>query len=184
MSVVPQKKSDPLRSLVINAYYLTAIKFRNYTKCMENNNNTQSNENNAGSRNFGRLIMQLRRLERQPHTFGSAGPLTPSEIHTIEAIGSDGAVLMSELAERLGITKGAVTQLITRLDAKELVIRSPHPTDSRAALISLTEKGKDANEAHEEVHHQFYDQLRTQLSEQEINVFETCIEKLNNMLRK
>ncbi|GGH31227.1 MarR family transcriptional regulator [Paenibacillus segetis] len=128
--------------------------------------------------------MQLRRLERKPHTFGSAGPLTPSEIHTIEAVGSEGTVLMSELAGRLGITKGAVTQLITRLEAKELVERSPHPTDSRVTLISLTEKGKEANAAHEEVHHQFYDQLRTQLTEQEIEIFEKCIAKLNSFLEK
>lgn len=151
---------------------------------MNNLNNTPSNDNNTGSRKLGRMIMQLRRLERQPHTFGSAGPLTPSEIHTIEAIGSEGTVLMSELAGRLAITKGAVTQLITRLEAKELVERSPHPTDSRVTLISLTEKGKEANAAHEEVHLRFYDQLRTQLSEQEIEIFEKCIDKLNSFLQK
>ncbi|WP_193603771.1 MarR family winged helix-turn-helix transcriptional regulator [Niallia nealsonii] len=128
--------------------------------------------------------MQLRRLERKPHHFGTAGPLTPSEIHTVEAIGTEGDVLMSELAMRLGITKGAVTQLITRLEAKELVKRSPHPNDSRGILISLTEKGKDAYIAHEEVHFQFYNQLRLQLSEQEIEVFEKCIDKLNNFLQK
>ncbi|WP_179952718.1 MarR family winged helix-turn-helix transcriptional regulator [Cohnella abietis] len=127
--------------------------------------------------------MQLRRLERQPHHFGNAGPLTPSEIHTIEAIGSEGRVLMSELAARLGITKGAVTQLITRLEAKELILRSPHPSDSRGTLISLTEKGREANAAHDEVHLQFYNQLRSQLSDQEIEIFETCIQKLNAVLR-
>ena len=143
----------------------------------------QSDDNHSGSRNLGRLIMQLRRLERQPHSFGTAGPLTPSEIHTIEAIGFEGGVLMSELAGRLGITKGAVTQLIARLEAKELVTRSPHPIDSRAIVISLTETGREANAAHEEVHLRFYDQLRSQLSEQEIEIFETCIEKLNVFLQ-
>lgn len=145
---------------------------------------TQTDKQNHGSRNLGRLIMQLRRLERQPHTFGEAGPLTPSEIHTIEAIGPEGAVLMSDLAGRLGITKGAVTQLIARLEAKELVRRSPHPTDSRGILLSLTDKGKTANTAHEEVHRRFYEQLRAQLSEHEIEVFETCIEKLNLFLSR
>ncbi|MDQ0193574.1 MarR family winged helix-turn-helix transcriptional regulator [Paenibacillus wynnii] len=151
---------------------------------MDKNKSNQLNDNNTGSRNLGRLIMQLRRLERQPHTFGSAGPLTPSEIHTIEAIGSEGTVLMSELAGRLGITKGAVTQLIARLEIKELVVRSPHPNDSRGTMISLTEKGKEANTAHEEVQRQFYNQLRAQLSEQEIEIFEKGIDKLNSFLRK
>ncbi|MGM1046643.1 MAG: MarR family winged helix-turn-helix transcriptional regulator [Bacillota bacterium] len=146
--------------------------------------NHLSSDNNKGSRNLGRLILQLRRLERHPHTFGKAGSLTPSEIHTIEAIGYEGGVLMSELAARLAVTKGAVTQLIVRLEAKDLVTRSPHPHDSRAIIISLTDTGKEAFKAHEEVHIQFYDQLRSQLNEQEIEIFEKCIETLNEILRK
>lgn len=91
---------------------------------------------------------------------------------------------MSELARRLGITKGAVTQLVARLEAKELVKRSPHPHDARVVLLSLTEKGKEANAAHEEVHLRFYDELRRQLSEREIEIFEKCVETLNDFLRR
>lgn len=145
---------------------------------------TQPNHAHSGSRNLGRLIMQLRRLERQPHHFGTAGPLTPSEIHTIEAIGTESGVLMSELAARLGITKGAVTQLIARLEDKELVRRSPHPQDARGSVISLTESGREAYNAHENVHLEFYNQLRSQLSGQEIEIFEKCLEKLNHFLQK
>jgi DNA-binding MarR family transcriptional regulator len=139
---------------------------------------------NKGSRNLGRLFLQLRRLERHPQTFGIAGSLTPSEIHTIEGIGYEGSSLMNELAARLGVTKGAVSQLIVRLEAKQMVTRSSYPHDSRGVLISLTEKGKKAYMAHEEVHLQFYDQLRSQLSQQEIEIFEKCIEKLNEFLQK
>ncbi|MBP1988854.1 MarR family winged helix-turn-helix transcriptional regulator [Paenibacillus eucommiae] len=151
---------------------------------MENKPLFQSNQINRGNRNLGRLILQLRRLERQPQTFGNAGSLTPSEIHTIEAIGFDGGVLMSELSARLGVTKGAITQIVARLEAKALVTRSPHPSDLRASVIALTEKGREAFTAHEEVHLQFYDELRSQLSDQEIEIFETCIEKLNDFLQK
>lgn len=77
-----------------------------------------------------------------------------------------------------------MTQLIVRLEAKDLVVRSPHPEDSRGTLISLTGKGKDAYAAHEEVHRAFYDQLQEQLTKQEIEVFDTCIEKLITLLKK
>jgi len=69
-----------------------------------NKNNTFSP---TGIQNLSQLIMQLQRLEKSPNAFGEAGPLTPSEIHTIDAIGLDEGVLMSELANRLNITKGA-----------------------------------------------------------------------------
>lgn len=151
---------------------------------MDKNNRSQPNAMNNGSRSLGRLFLQLRRLERQPQNFGNAGSITPSEIHTIEGIGYEGAILMNELAARLGVTKGAVSQLIVRLEVKQLVTRSSYPHDSRAILISLTEKGKEAYMAHEEMHNQFYDQLRSQLSQQEIEIFEKCIGKLNDFLQK
>lgn len=138
---------------------------------------------NQGSRNLGRLIFQLQRLERNPRSFGEAGPLTPSEIHTIDAIGCEKGILMSELAARLGVTKGAVTQIIQRLEDKELVKRSPHPDDSRSILVSLREKGISAYQAHEEVHLDFYKQLRAQLGQKEIEIFEMALEKLNEILK-
>ena len=97
-----------------------------------------------GSRSLGRLFIKLQRRERSPRTFGDAGPLTPSEIHTIDAIGCGNGILMSELADRLGVTKGAVTQIVKRLENKEFVKRSPHPDDSRSILVSLKEKGISA----------------------------------------
>lgn len=151
---------------------------------MKNKSEHSQPINNHGSKSLGRLIMQLRKLERQPHSFGQAGKLTPSEIHTIDAIGYDGAILMSELAARLGVTKGAITQLVDRLESKSLVLRSPHPTDSRSSLLSLTDMGKEAYLAHEAVHYSFYNQLRSQLTEQEIEVFEKSINILNRMLDK
>lgn len=136
-----------------------------------------------GSRNLSRLIMQLQRLERNPYTFGEAGPLTPSEIHTIDAIGCGNGILMSELAARLGVTKGAVTQIVKRLEDKDLVKRSPHPDDSRSILVSLKEKGLSAYQAHEKVHLDFYKQLREQLSQKEIEIFEMALKKLNEILK-
>ncbi|MNE46467.1 transcriptional regulator SlyA [compost metagenome] len=139
---------------------------------------------NNGSLLLGRLFLQLRQLEREPRTFGNIGPLTPGEIHTIDAIGLEGGLLMSELAARLGITKGAVTQLISRLEAKKLVKRASLVHDSRASVITLTEQGREAYTAHEEAHLEFYNRLREQVSEEEIIVFEKCIEKLSSLLKK
>ncbi|MBD2869353.1 MarR family winged helix-turn-helix transcriptional regulator [Paenibacillus arenilitoris] len=150
---------------------------------MENKSNSPIHSNRA-SRSIGRLIMELRRLERQPRSFGQAGMLTPSEIHTVEAIGCGDGVLMSELAARLGVTKGAVTQLVARLEAKELAARSPHPHDSRATVISLTDSGKEAYQAHEEAHDRFYERLRAKLSEREIEIFERGIDQLIESLKE
>jgi len=141
------------------------------------------NKTQNGSLLLGRLFLQLRQLERQPRHFGNVGPLTPSEIHTIDAIGLDGNLLMNELAARLNITKGAVTQLVAKLEIKTLVKRTPHHSDSRATVISLTDEGIDAYYAHEAEHLKFYSQLQASLSEEEIKIFEKCIDTLCNVMR-
>lgn len=48
----------------------------------------------------------------------------------------------SRVAERMGMTKGAVTKLVDRLVAKSLVVRAADDNDRRAQTISLTKKGE------------------------------------------
>jgi len=131
----------------------------------------------------GKLIHRIRRRERQPRVFGSAGALTPSEVHTIDAIGCGNGILMSELADRLGVTKGAVTQFVERLESKELVFRTPHPKDSRSVTVELTEKGKSAFVAHEEMYVKRFDEwISSELSKEELEAFEKGMKKLIDFL--
>lgn len=130
------------------------------------------------SLNLGRLLIELQRLERYPQVFGEAGPMTPSEIHTIDAIGITEGIPMSEVAARLNVTKGAVTQIVSRLEAKDLVKRFPHPEDSRITLIELNKLGISAYEAHRKVHQDFYNQFRQEFSESEMEMLDKVIFRL------
>ncbi|MGW2665117.1 MarR family winged helix-turn-helix transcriptional regulator [Nocardia tengchongensis] len=46
-----------------------------------------------------------------------------------------------EIAEHLGVTKQAASQLVDELVKKGYAQRNPHPTDARAKLVTLTERG-------------------------------------------
>jgi DNA-binding MarR family transcriptional regulator len=69
----------------------------------------------------------------------------------------------SRLAERMGMTRGAITKLADRLIAKSLLVRAANPEDGRAQTLALTGKGRrlvpelatlaDANDA------EFFDHL-------------------------
>lgn len=73
------------------------------------------------------------------------------------------ALAPSRLAERIGMTRGAVTKLADRLIAKSLLVRIPDPRDGRAQTLSLTPAARalvpklaalaDANDA------EFFDHL-------------------------
>lgn len=54
------------------------------------------------------------------------------------ALRESGPVLMRALSEALGVTPRSVTGLVDALEADGWVTRSPHPTDRRATVISLT----------------------------------------------
>lgn len=51
-------------------------------------------------------------------------------------------MLMSELADTLGIDRPNATTLVDDLEEQGLVRRRPHPTDRRAKLVEATRKGK------------------------------------------
>ena len=53
-----------------------------------------------------------------------------------------GPLTQRELSQALGVTPRNVTGLVDALEATGFVARTPHPTDRRATLITLTERGR------------------------------------------
>jgi DNA-binding MarR family transcriptional regulator len=54
----------------------------------------------------------------------------------------EGQVTPKQLSENLGLSSGATTILLNRLEERQLITRTPHPTDRRAVLLSLGETAK------------------------------------------
>jgi len=62
-----------------------------------------------------------------------------------------GPLTMRELATRLGADPPYVTLIVDDLQERALVIRTVHPTDRRAKLVSLTDAGRETQIRAEEV---------------------------------
>ncbi|GAA1143620.1 MarR family winged helix-turn-helix transcriptional regulator [Kitasatospora gansuensis] len=58
-----------------------------------------------------------------------------------------GGATVNELAEHLGVSKQAASQMVEELVRKGYVERHPHPTDARARLIQLTARGWECTRA-------------------------------------
>lgn len=58
----------------------------------------------------------------------------------------DGA-RVTDMAKRAGVTKQAIGQLVRHLEVAGYVTRVPDPTDARARLVCVTERGQQAAEA-------------------------------------
>ena len=80
------------------------------------------------------LFSQLRRV----------ASLGPNERVAIEVLWEFGAMPMSELADRIAVTRAAVTTLVDRLEKSGLLVRDGDIRDRRRTIVQLSEAGHDA----------------------------------------
>ena len=64
--------------------------------------------------------------------------LSPTGLHALEHLEAAGPLRPTELGERLGLTSGAVTALIDRLETAGWVERRADPNDRRSLTVGLT----------------------------------------------
>jgi DNA-binding MarR family transcriptional regulator len=69
--------------------------------------------------------------------------VTVAEWVFLRALLSEEGVLPSQLAQALGMTRGAISKLSDRLTAKKLIVRTAHELDGRAHTLALTRKGRE-----------------------------------------
>ncbi len=73
-------------------------------------------------------------------------PLSPGDFAVTSALNLVEPVRPSDLAAVLGMRPTTLSNYLRRLAAEGLILREPHPTDGRAALIRLTARGRAATE--------------------------------------
>jgi MarR family 2-MHQ and catechol resistance regulon transcriptional repressor len=68
--------------------------------------------------------------------------LTPPQFDVIATLGNTEGMSFRELGQRTLITKGTLTGVVDRLEAKGLAVRCSCPQDARSTLVSLTRAGE------------------------------------------
>jgi DNA-binding MarR family transcriptional regulator len=79
--------------------------------------------------------------------------MTPAFASLMPLLDATGA-RPSTLAQRAGITKQAISQLVRELEARGYVEQVPDSTDTRAKIVRLTNRGVDIKAACAEVKHE------------------------------
>ncbi len=77
-----------------------------------------------------------------PQYYNTSVPLTAIQIQIIEYALEDKNEKMSELAERLGITRGAFSNNVTKLVALDLIKKEHRGNNQKELFITVTEKGR------------------------------------------
>jgi len=101
-----------------------------------------------------RIIHKYIRNEDIKRSYGTESLLTRKEIHTIEYIGENPGINLKSLSEMQGVTKGAASQMVSRLVEKGFVQRKESLSSNAEVSLYLTNKGETAFAGHLDYHRQ------------------------------
>ena len=97
-------------------------------------------------------------MEAKIRHYGTDVPIHEAEIHMLKAIKQTGLTHVSGLAKKLGVTKGAVSQIIMKLHKKGLVTKGTDADNQSKLNVEA------AYARHEELHQQFDNMTEEELA--------------------
>lgn len=127
-----------------------------------------------------RVIHKYNQWEKKKRTYGTEDLLSRAEIHTIAAVGDHVGINITVLAEKLGITKGAASQMIYKLVDKGAIEKRVSPDSDTEVSLTLTAKGRTNYEAHQAYHRQANDKSLLLLKEMPEEVYRCLIEYISS----
>ena len=89
-----------------------------------------------------------------------------------------GGRTVSELAVRLEITKQGAAQIIEDMERRGYVVRRPDPSDGRARLVELDERGRDALAVARAFHRAYEQRLVAEHGARTIAAFRSVLESM------
>lgn len=95
--------------------------------------------------NLGRLLIESFRYFRhrtlanlRAHGFTDINPVHAAMLRRVD----EGGTHISDIAARMGVTKQAAAQLVSRTEALGYVTTTPDPHDSRKKMVRCTKRGQ------------------------------------------
>lgn len=136
---------------------------------------------------FDRVVTAMESMHAPSLSFGTGITMFRKEIHTIQAIGKNPEINITSLAEYMGVTKGAVSQIIKKLQRKGLVRKTYAPGNAKEVILELTELGHIGYVNHEKFHAEALDIAREYFGDQlenKLEAVEQVITDLNFILEE
>ena len=132
------------------------------------------------------VVYKYLELEKRIRFFGTDKPLYFSEIHIISVIKENEGIHITGLANKMGVTKGAVSQILMKLEKKGFITKERDADNQSRFLIKLTPKGEIAHDYHLKFHKDFDDMLYGLLkdeSQEKIQFLKSFLQELEDKLQ-
>lgn len=104
--------------------------------------------------------------------------ISPVMMYTLEFLRKHPDCMAVEIADEFGLTRGAVTQLLDKLEKQGLIVRKPHPTSRRSLSIQVTDQGGDLINEILKAYNKKIEKLFANYSADELAALKQLLEKL------
>lgn len=132
-----------------------------------------------------RIINKYNSSEKIDRYYGTNTKLSRSEIHTINVIGKNPDISVTEIAKIQGITKGAVSQMISKLIKKGFITKSISKESEAKVCLGLTETGiiafNEHKKYHEKTQESFFKMIR-EMSDEKYEMMIDIMESFESLL--
>ena len=128
---------------------------------------------------------RMSKLRTAPICLEGAEPLNLPAIHMIDMIEKHPDYKLTQIAEILDVTKGAISQMAQKLEQKGLIRKVEHPENEKNIYFQLTEAGRQVYDGHEKLHREMYSKLKKMLApfnDQDAECVKQVLQILNDCL--
>jgi DNA-binding MarR family transcriptional regulator len=127
------------------------------------------------------LVASYQSFERYSAPHIKSLGLTMTQFDVIATLGNQLPMSCKELGEKTLVTKGTLTGVLERLEAKGLILRQANSEDARSQLIGLTREGQAVFEKVFPEHLDFLNKAFKKLSSNELQQLEKSLRLLKDI---
>ena len=132
-----------------------------------------------------KAFTKVEALHTPSRDFGTGISMFRKEIHTLQAIGQHPKINITALADHMGVTKGAVSQMVAKLVKKGMVRKIYAEDNKKEVIMELTNLGWIGFRNHEKFHMDVFNIAREYYGEQlkiKLEMFMTIMSDLSAIL--
>ncbi|MED1791696.1 MarR family transcriptional regulator [Brevibacillus nitrificans] len=112
-----------------------------------------------------REALLLEQIRKSMPDYDEVADLSITELHVIQSIGEKGNVNVTSLAQRIGVTKSAISKITSKLLKKGLIDRYQLEDNQKEVFFRLTSGGESVFSFHEIFHRRLERQMLSFLSQ-------------------
>lgn len=133
---------------------------------------------------FCSLTERLSRQRNTPVAIEGSVPVTKASLHLLETVGTHPSERMTDVAQRMEITKGAVSQLATRLQAEGPLDKRQAHGSARDIYLVLTPEGQHLYKASTHLNKMIEDEIFdtfSQMRDEDIDRLRAMVDRIGEL---